>query len=70
MTRAKATCLCCGLSCPADCTVPERVRAQLAAQRGGADAVLTTMAIAPAVRGLLAVVVLHPRDKGASTGCR
>jgi len=32
VTRAKATCLCCGAVLP-----PERVRAQLAAERGGAD---------------------------------
>ena len=34
VTRAKATCLCCGTVLP-----PERMRAQLAAQRGGADVV-------------------------------
>ena len=34
VTRAKATCLCCHTVLP-----PERVRAQLAAQRGGADTV-------------------------------
>lgn len=34
VTRAKATCVCCGAVLP-----PERVRAQLAAQRGGADVV-------------------------------
>ncbi|MEW6298514.1 MAG: DUF1156 domain-containing protein [Thermodesulfobacteriota bacterium] len=34
VTRAKAKCLCCGAVLP-----PERVRAQLAAQRGGADVV-------------------------------
>ena len=34
VTRAKATCLCCRTVLP-----PERVRAQLAAQRGGADTV-------------------------------
>ncbi len=34
VSRAKATCLCCGAVLP-----PERVRAQLAAQRGGADVV-------------------------------
>ena len=36
VTRAKATCVCCGAVLP-----PDRVRAQLAAQRGGADVVLT-----------------------------
>ncbi len=34
VSRARATCLCCGTVLP-----PERVRAQLAAQRGGADVV-------------------------------
>ena len=34
VTRAKATCLCCSAVLP-----PERVRAQLAAQRGGADVI-------------------------------
>jgi adenine-specific DNA methylase/REP element-mobilizing transposase RayT len=34
VTRAKATCLCCNTVLP-----PERVRAQLAAQRGGADVI-------------------------------
>ena len=34
VTRARATCLCCGTVLP-----PERVRAQLAAERGGADVV-------------------------------
>jgi len=34
VTRAKATCLCCGAVLP-----PVRVRAQLAAQRGGADVI-------------------------------
>ncbi len=34
VTRARATCLCCGAVLP-----PERVRTQLAAQRGGADVI-------------------------------
>lgn len=34
VSRAKAACLCCGMVLP-----PERVRAQLAAQRGGADVI-------------------------------
>ncbi|HAZ31369.1 MAG TPA: hypothetical protein DCY61_01505, partial [Dehalococcoidia bacterium] len=34
VTRAKAACICCGTVLP-----PERVRAQLAAQRGGADVI-------------------------------
>ena len=34
VTRARATCLCCGAVLP-----PERVRAQLSAQKGGADVI-------------------------------
>ena len=37
VTRAKATCMCCGAVLP-----PQRVRAQLVAQRGGADVVFNT----------------------------
>ncbi len=37
VTRAKATCLCCGAVLP-----PQRVRAQLAAQRGGADVIFAS----------------------------
>ncbi len=37
VSRAKATCLCCGAVLP-----PERVRAQLYAQRGGADVIFET----------------------------
>jgi adenine-specific DNA methylase/very-short-patch-repair endonuclease len=36
VSRARATCLCCNMVLP-----PERVRAQLAAQRGGADVIFT-----------------------------
>ncbi len=70
VTRARATCICCGTVLP-----PERVRAQLAAQRGGAD-----VAFAPSpqpspaggegaprrVGGarMLAVVTLKPGEQG------
>jgi putative DNA methylase len=59
VTRAKATCLCCGTVLP-----PERVRAQLAAQRGGADVVFD--AKGQRIRGarLLAVVTLKPGEPG------
>jgi very-short-patch-repair endonuclease len=43
VTRAKATCLCCGTVLP-----PERVRAQLSEQRGGADVIFNT---SPSGRG-------------------
>ena len=47
VTRAKATCLCCNIVLP-----PERVRAQLAEQRGGAEAIFDdARATAPAARG-------------------
>jgi adenine-specific DNA methylase len=69
VSRAKATCLCCN-------TVlhPDRVRAQLAAQRGGADVIFEP---SPSGRGqgegipqrtggarLLAVVTLRPGEQG------
>lgn len=69
VSRARATCLCCGAVLP-----PERVRAQLAAQRGGADVVFEP---SPFGRGqgegvprriggarLLAVVTLKPGEQG------
>lgn len=64
MSRAKATCLCCGT--PAQPTVlsPERVRAQLAAQRGGADAVFDGNGRRTGGARMLAVVVLTPGEQG------
>jgi adenine-specific DNA methylase len=69
VTRANATCLCCGTVLP-----PERVRAQLAAQRGGADVIYEP---SPSGRGqgediprriggarMLAVVTLKPGEQG------
>jgi REP element-mobilizing transposase RayT len=69
VTRAKATCLCCGAVLP-----PDRVRAQLAAQRGGADVIFDP---SPSGRGqgeglgrhtggarMLAVVTLRPGEQG------
>ena len=55
VTRAKATCLCCGAVLP-----PERVRAQLAAQRGGADVVFDTEGQRTGGAQMTAVVTLKP----------
>jgi adenine-specific DNA methylase len=68
VSRARATCLCCGAA-----LAPERVRAQLAAQRGGAEVVFAdpsdrtdqtdhTRRIGGA--RLLAVVTLRPGEPG------
>lgn len=64
MARAKATCLCCGS--PAQPTVlsPERVRAQLAAQRGGADVVFDDNGRRTGGARMLAVVVVNPGEQG------
>jgi putative DNA methylase len=64
VTRAKATCLCCGS--PAQPTVlpPERVRAQLAAQRGGADTVFDKNGRRTGGARMLAVVTLRSGETG------
>ena len=59
VTRAKATCICCGAVLP-----PERVRAQLAQQRGGADAVFNAKGNRAGGARMLAVVTLHPGATG------
>jgi len=59
VARAKATCLCCGAVLP-----PTRVRAQLSAQRGGADAVFDTKGNRIGGARLLAVVTLKPGVQG------
>ena len=59
VTRAKATCLCCGTVLP-----PERVRAQLAAQKGGADVVFGNEGRRIGGARLVAVVTLKPGEKG------
>jgi putative DNA methylase len=59
VTRAKATCVCCGVVLP-----PERVRAQLAAQRGGADVVLDANGQRSGGARLLAVVTLRAGETG------
>ena len=65
VTRAKATCVCCGAVLP-----PERVRAQLAAQRGGADVVFDAKGRRTGGARMLAVVTLKPARRGGATGCR
>jgi len=59
ITRAKATCLCCGTVLP-----PERVRAQLSEQRGGADVIFDTKGNRTGGAKMLAVVTLHPGIQG------
>ena len=59
VTRARATCLCCGAVLP-----PERVRAQLAAQRGGADVVFDQQGRRTGGARLTAVVTLRPGQSG------
>ena len=59
VTRAKATCLCCGTVLP-----PERVRAQLAAQKGGADVVFDTEGNRRGGARMTAVVILRPDVRG------
>ena len=59
VTRAKATCLCCGVVLP-----PERVRAQLAAQRGGADVIFDGDGCRTGGARMTAVVTLQPGVKG------
>lgn len=63
VTRAKATCLCCGTVLP-----PERVRAQLSEHRGGADVIFKEKGKSEKEKGeaeriggarMLAVVTLH-----------
>jgi len=59
VTRAKAACPACNIVLP-----PERVRAQLAAQRGGADAVFDEKGRRIGGARLLAVVTLKPGEQG------
>lgn len=59
VSRAKAKCLCCEAVLP-----PERVRAQLAAQRGGADVVFDAQGQRISGARLLAVVTLKPGEAG------
>ena len=59
VTRARATCLCCGAVLP-----PERVRAQLAAQRGGADVIFDAEGRRTGGARMTAVVTLQPGQVG------
>jgi adenine-specific DNA methylase len=59
VTRAKATCLCCGTVLS-----PDRVRAQLSAQRGGADVIFDEKGNRSGGARLLAVVTLTPGQQG------
>jgi adenine-specific DNA methylase len=59
VTRAKATCLCCGTVLP-----PERVRTQLSEQRGGADVIFDENGNRTGGARLLTVVTLHPGLQG------
>ena len=59
VARARATCLCCAAVLP-----PERVRAQLAAERGGADVVFDEAGQRVGGARLTAVVTLRPGESG------
>ena len=59
VARARATCLCCGIVLP-----PERVRFQLAVQRGGADVVFDADGRRVAGARMTAVVTLRPGEIG------
>jgi putative DNA methylase len=59
VTRAKATCLCCGTVLS-----PDRVRAQLTAENGGADVIFDEKGNRIGGACLLAVVTLKPREQG------
>lgn len=59
VTRAKATCICCAAVLP-----PDRVRAQLTAQHGGADAVFDAKRQRTGGARMLAVVLLKPGETG------
>ena len=59
VTRARATCLCCRTVLP-----PERVRTQLAAQRGGADTVFDDQGNRTGGARMTAVVTLKPDQRG------
>lgn len=61
VSRAKAKCICCGTV-----LAPDRVRAQLSVQRGGADVVFDEHGKRSGGAKLLAVVVLRQGDPGRS----
>ena len=59
VSRARATCVCCHAVLP-----PDRVRSQLSAQRGGADAVFDEHGNRTGGARMTAVVTLTPGEKG------
>jgi len=59
VARAKASCLCCGTVLP-----PDRVRAQLAAEKGGADTIFDAEGKRIGGARMTAVVTLRPGEKG------
>ena len=59
ITRGKASCICCGAVLP-----PERVRAQLVAQRGGADVAFDEDGTRIGGAMMTAVVTVRPSEKG------
>ena len=59
VTRAKAACLCCGIVLP-----PERVRAQLSEQHGGADVIFDDKGKRIGGARMTAVVTLKPGETG------
>jgi len=59
VTRGKATCVACGVVLP-----PERLRAQLTAQRGGADVAFDVEGRRTGGALMLAVVTLRPGEEG------
>ncbi len=61
VTRAKATCAACGVVLP-----PERVRAQLSSQRGGADVIFDEQGRRTGGARMLAVVTLRSGESGRS----
>lgn len=61
VSRAKATCICCGATLS-----PERVRAQLGARRGGADAVFDSSGKRIGGARLLAIVTVRHSETGRS----
>ena len=61
VTRAKATCVCCGRT-----LAPKRVRAQLTAQRGGADTEFDAKGHRTGGARLLAVVTTNDQEAGRS----
>ncbi len=59
VTRARATCLCCGVILP-----PERVRAQLSIQRGGADTIFDEQGQRIGGARMTSVVTVRPGQAG------